>query len=220
MAVHHENRPAAFITVERSTGHPINPTTFTFMSLSTPNEQFLGVESLVINNDLHEGRWGLWHKLGDNEPLGRLHSQFWRTSMVNEEKEWLRKQKTDLSASVNGSDDSDRMRLDVDGDIGPGCYVLDIDDGFRRKKVWIRSEYIRLYDQCTNHYNRCLGKRALSLVNLASVSSFFRFVSLIYLTDMTILEKGSLCGSITLYVDTFLRVNQRCGTVVEITTCL
>src|SRR5260370_32085777 len=53
---------------------------------------------------------------------------------------------------------TDRMDVDVDGDIGPGCYVLDIGiDNLRFQKIWIRSDYIRLYDHCDYRYRLSFG---------------------------------------------------------------
>ncbi len=120
-----------------------------------PQEQWLGPRSVIIDNLLYEDRWGPWLKLADHEVLAQLHAKYWRKSMLDEEKEWRRKQESDFDASIHGCDGSDRMIDDVDGDIGPGCYVLDIGiDDLPIQKVWIRSDYIRMYDYCSNHYER------------------------------------------------------------------
>jgi hypothetical protein len=49
-------------------------------------------------------------------------------------------------------------------DIKPGCYVLDIAiKGIQFKKIWIRAEYLEIYDYFEDYYNeadriaRCPG---------------------------------------------------------------
>ena len=57
-----------------------------------------------------------------------------------------------------GSDDLD-LPVDTDVDegddeIGPGCYILDIDiEGLPCSKIWIRRDHIGVYDYCNEHYN-------------------------------------------------------------------
>lgn len=52
----------------------------------------------------------------------------------------------------NGSTDEND---DDNDDIIPGCYVLDIDnDALKIKRIWIRAEYIRIYDHLVEYYNQ------------------------------------------------------------------
>ncbi len=78
-----ENKVRSHISQTKST-----PTASTVMSPSAQQEQLLGPESVVINNQLHEELWGSWDKLPDDDPLAQLHAKFWRKSMVDEENEW------------------------------------------------------------------------------------------------------------------------------------
>jgi len=76
--------------------------------------------------------------LYNNHPLAQLHSKFWGMSMEVEESEWRRTQ-TPYESQL---------------EVHPGCYVLDI--GIKHLpflKVWIRAEYIRIFDYVERHYN-------------------------------------------------------------------
>jgi hypothetical protein len=97
-----------------------------------------------------------WPKLGENEPLTLLHANFWGKSMAVEEQEWRRAQSPDPSMSgddpvedVNESMD-EGLDTDTDDDIIPGCYLLDI--GIGVSKIWVRADYIRIYDFLEAHY--------------------------------------------------------------------
>jgi hypothetical protein len=47
---------------------------------------------------------------------------------------------------------------DSDDDIIPGCYVLDIDiNEIEFPKIWIRAEYIRVFDSLYAYYNTTLS---------------------------------------------------------------
>ncbi len=84
----------------------------------------------------------LWYRFGNTDALAMLHAKFWRKSMEDEEKEWRKTQP-----------ENELMNADVDEDaIGPGCYILDFGiPDIGRSKLWIRKEYIRLYDFCEKY---------------------------------------------------------------------
>ncbi|KAH9082284.1 hypothetical protein EDB83DRAFT_2337503, partial [Lactarius deliciosus] len=86
-------------------------------------------------------------RLQDTEFLARLHANFWRSSMEAEEGAWHKTQLENKS-----------MNMDADGhpgggegnEIDPGCFVLHIGiPGI--EKVWIRKEYIELYNCCEEY---------------------------------------------------------------------
>jgi len=89
-----------------------------------------------------------WSKVVVDEPLAQMHAKFWGKSMEDEEREW---RNTPLTPAIGGELEGDeRMDVEVD-DVSdttiPGCYVLNIDvDGLEFSKIWIRAEYIRVYD--------------------------------------------------------------------------
>lgn len=92
-----------------------------------------------------------WHRLCETEPLARLHAKFWQRSMEAEAREWRKTQLEDEPMVVDaekqtGNDDIE----DTDGEdneINTDCYILQIDIP-GREQLWIRKEYIRLYNCC------------------------------------------------------------------------
>ena len=105
----------------------------------------------------------MWHKLSDTEPVSRLHAKFWRKSMVEEEEEWRQMR----GQSVGGAEDAFGPRMvdnlgegaqDDDG-TGPGCYSLDIGiEGLQTSKIWVRADYIRVYDYCNKIYEDAMSQ--------------------------------------------------------------
>ena len=81
-----------------------------------------------------------WTKLEGNGPLSQLHVKFWRKDMTEEAQEWRR------SHPLNKDEFWD--------DIGPDCYALDFGiKHLERSKLWIRNDYLRIYDYCNQHYD-------------------------------------------------------------------
>ena len=69
-----------------------------------------------------------WPRLDDNKPLAQLHTKFWGTSMAEEEEAWRAKQQPTF-----------RLNESKDDDIGPGCYVLDINNkAIGIQRLWVR----------------------------------------------------------------------------------
>ncbi|KAI0280169.1 hypothetical protein BGY98DRAFT_964997 [Russula aff. rugulosa BPL654] len=105
-----------------------------------------------------------------------LHSKFWGTNMQEEEEAWRAKERLSPAPCQcdnnrkpnenpgNGTDESEDEDEDT---VLPGCYVLDINnDGIDLKSIWVRAEYIRIYDYLVEHYNEQInhGGRAPSAV--------------------------------------------------------
>ena len=109
--------------------------------------------------------WDLWEKLGDTEPLSQLHEKFWCKSMVEEQNAWREARKTvnrdEAKDKENVEQDEDKEDVydddddddDEDEDVtGPCRYVLDIGiEGLIVTKLWVRAEYVRIYDYCAEH---------------------------------------------------------------------
>jgi hypothetical protein len=115
-----------------------------------------------------------WPKLDGDDPLTVLHAKFWGKSMAIEEQEWRSVQWGDPArARDQDQDEDDPMdeHLDEDDDIIPGCYPLDL--GINVPKIWIRADYIRIYDFLEAHPLHHHSGRQLrsSRVNQALVSS-------------------------------------------------
>ena len=99
-------------------------------------------------------------KLRDHGLLSVLHKKFWGKSMADEEQEW----RSSLPPTPTMDGDTDDLMQD-DGDEGldetgmnddiaqaPGCYVLDLGHPF--PKLWIRPEYILIYDYLDDYYRK------------------------------------------------------------------
>ena len=77
--------------------------------------------------------------------MSQFHKKFWGTSMKEEEQQWYERQ-SDYVRQDEGMEDDD------DDDIVPGCYVLDINTDLEYRRIWIRAEYIRVYDFLETFY--------------------------------------------------------------------
>lgn len=126
----------------------------------------------LIKNDAKN-----WSKLDDDHTLlSQLHAKFWRKSMVEEEKEWQRSNKSraadssdnevededgdnDMDKDEDEDEDDDDYDEDVndyyDEEIGPGCYALDFGiENFERSKLWVRRDYLRIYKYCDKYHDK------------------------------------------------------------------
>ena len=69
-----------------------------------------------------------------------------------------RSEEEDLDDDRSEEEDLDEdgtEEKDLDDDLIDGCHFLDIDiDNFRYPKIWIRAEYIRIYDDVKNLYEK------------------------------------------------------------------
>jgi hypothetical protein len=101
-----------------------------------------------------------WLKLDSGELLAQFHAKFWGTSMADEENEWHNSQPPIASGFGDEDQDGDERMdegesTDLDDDIIPGCYLLDIGiEGFDFSKIWVRAEYKRVYDFVEYHRNK------------------------------------------------------------------
>jgi hypothetical protein len=88
-------------------------------------------------------------RLHETESLAGLHADFWPKSMKELNNE-----------SMNDAVD-DEDTTDGDGDIGSGYLCIpDID-----AKIWVRKEYIRLYDYCNEFFkSESANKKPISVV--------------------------------------------------------
>src|SRR5258708_6020015 len=181
-------------------------------------EQLWGPRSVVVDSQLLEDRFGPWFKLADSDKAAQLHRKFWRRSMVSEEAEWRGTQKSVGDDPGDVSDgEVDPMDVDMDeeeeDEIGPECYILNIGiKGLPHSKIWIRTDYIRIYDYCSGHYESCLSQPSRWVAPSIIITgqpgvgkSSFRVRNFRLIWQR---EKGSQSGSITLYAGAFLRGSQ------------
>ena len=88
------------------------------------------------------------------------HAKFWGKSMEDEEQQW-RDAQPPMSVEGGGLGGDEPMDVDtsegedLDDDFIKGCYSLEI--GIKRlriPKVWIRAEYIRIYNALEAYYQK------------------------------------------------------------------
>jgi hypothetical protein len=93
-----------------------------------------------------------WPRLVDDaiDVYSKLHDKFWGKSMAIDEQEW--RDSHEGRAMMDGDDDDD-----PESEIGPGCYPLELPMCPRCKRLWVRKDYIRLYDFCEQWYERVTG---------------------------------------------------------------
>jgi hypothetical protein len=94
-----------------------------------------------------------WSKLENQDPLSQLRSKFWGKKIENDAKKWRNLQPT--------------VKDDPANDIGQGSYGLDLGIDISGSQLWVRQDYIRIYDFCSKRHEKSLSskvKRAHSVV--------------------------------------------------------
>ena len=81
-----------------------------------------------------------WPKLPSNDPLSSFHAKYWGKGILDDKREWLETQ-----------DGGHRM----DTDEAPTNFALYINiDGLNARSLWVRKDYMLLYDECMAYFNR------------------------------------------------------------------
>jgi hypothetical protein len=103
-----------------------------------------------------------WKKLKDDNRFSKFHAKFWGKSMVDEEREWLNLKiqspdHDDVIKDDGYDEDTDDTDADTDDEFISGCYELDINPNpvSGVSKIWIRADYIRLYNYTEFRYDLC-----------------------------------------------------------------
>jgi len=86
--------------------------------------------------------WASWSKLVDHHAFSQLHSKFWGEKIEDEAQDWR----------ISHPDVKD----DDDDDITSGCYALHLGVELTVAKLWVRKDYIRIYDYCNERYTKSL----------------------------------------------------------------
>ena len=83
-----------------------------------------------------------WPILSASDALSNLHAKFWGVDIHEDEVKWLLTQ-------------PEGQLMDVDGsEVGPGCFLLDLQGAIvTRSKLWVRKDYLRIYDECKSYYD-------------------------------------------------------------------
>jgi hypothetical protein len=106
--------------------------------------------------------WEPFKSSSDSLPA-QWHEKFWGKSMAEEEQKWRDAQLlkplegSGLGNEPWGGDESMYMGMSeaegLDDDVIEGCYSLEVDiEGFAYPRIWIRAEYIRIYNALESHY--------------------------------------------------------------------
>jgi len=78
-------------------------------------------------------------ELGVENKLSQLHTKHWGKGIDQDESKWAGQH--ELLPEI---DESEVVR---------GCFALDLDvNSFRVSKLWVRKDYIRIYDHCDQYY--------------------------------------------------------------------
>jgi hypothetical protein len=92
-----------------------------------------------------------WTLLPSDDPFSQFHAKFWG---MEPEQEKERRISDSRKESMAESTDVDQENEYIGKKFGPGCYILDLGDfkGFHCSKLWIRQDYIKIYDHCEREY--------------------------------------------------------------------
>ena len=173
----------------------------------TPQESGSDFASVVYTNQDPT----TWQKLRDTDPFTLFHAKFWGKSMAVEEQEWRSVQSGDPARAREDQDGDDPMGDDVDedDDIIPGCYLLDL--GIDGTKIWIRADYIRIYNFLEAHYEKSPApsfRAPAAVITGQPGIGQFQGVFVCATTDMTPFQKERVSGSTTPCVDASLNGSQ------------
>ena len=93
-----------------------------------------------------------WPRLKDDDDYSQLRKKFWGKTIEEEAKHWRETHPT--------------VKDDDTNDIGAECYGLDLGIiGIENNKLWVRQDYIRIYDYCVKYHEESLvGEKARSVV--------------------------------------------------------
>jgi len=101
-------------------------------------------------------------KMDNDFPLTLFHAKFWGKSMKDEEEKWRNTQTVSRGQRMDSDRDGGKICGESENededegtdDIIPGCYNLDINIvNIPPSRIWIRADYIRIYDFFQSHYN-------------------------------------------------------------------
>jgi len=85
-------------------------------------------------------------ELDAKDHLSKLHSKYWGVGIDQDESEWV-----GTHEQLPEIDDSEVVR---------GCFALNLDiSGLMVSKLWVRKDYIRIYDHCDHYYEDIRNKQ-------------------------------------------------------------
>jgi hypothetical protein len=87
---------------------------------------------------LSEGAPASWSKLSGDHKLSRLFSKYWGKDIEHDAKQWRKSHSS--------------VRINPTVEIGPECFGLDLGIELRYSRMWVRQDYIRIYDYCSRRH--------------------------------------------------------------------
>ena len=132
-----------------------------------------------------------WSKLEDDHRLSQLRSKYWGQNIEDEAKQW------------HSSDST--VKVDRNNDIGPDSHVLDLGIKLKRSKLWVRQDYVRIYDYCSKRHEEgptsaTMMARSVVVTGQPGIGVFFSSVGSCALSNNASCEKVKHIGSLTLSV--------------------
>jgi hypothetical protein len=94
-----------------------------------------------------------WTRILDSTSFAQLHAKFWGADLQEEETRWRKTQSEDVPMNVDV--DNETAEEEDDDETGPGCYILRLPDIAGANAIWIRQEYIRVYNFCEEYLKFC-----------------------------------------------------------------
>ena len=130
-------------------------------TMSAPQES--GLASIIGSPPADLNEWESF-KADPVSALSQWHIKFWGKIIADEQKSCDAQPPASMEGSGLGNDGRDEDKImdvdtsegvNLDDDIIPGCHFLHIDiKKFPYPKIWIRAEYIRIYDALEAYYNQ------------------------------------------------------------------
>jgi hypothetical protein len=123
-----------------------------------------------------------WTRLNDDHRFSRLRSKYWGKRIEEEARE------------------RPTVEADLTNDIGPDCFGLDLGIRFKPPRLWVRQDYVRIYDYCSQRHEEGPSDdtemaRSVVITGQPGVGALLSVGSCAYL--LTPFEKAKLIGSLT-----------------------
>jgi hypothetical protein len=130
-------------------------------------------------------------KLEDDHRLSRLFSKYWGKDIDDEAKQWRESHSTVKDNPTN--------------EIGPKCYGLDLGTDIKCSQMWVRQDYIRMYDYCIEWHqevqsSKLEGMPSVVITGQPGIGVFLSSVASSTLSNNPSCEKVKHIGSHTLSV--------------------
>ena len=125
------------------------------MASSTAMEQ----DTLSTYHSIIPEEGDQWVRLTNSDQLAQLHGKFWGVNMQDEETMWRETQPEEEPLNVEDDNQKPEEHEKEEDDIGPGSYILTLDIPnmpLEVSQLWIRQEYIRVYDFCEKYLEACI----------------------------------------------------------------